>query len=84
MTTDPLLREAIRLGFTVTPGSNHWKLTHENGGRTVLSYNGGHKKKPKAQQDFLADLRRIVKGQFAPPRTQKPPKPTKVKSRKGS
>lgn len=56
---DPLVRYAMGLGFTLTPGGRHWLAIHPGGGRTILPF--GRKRSPRSEQNIRASLRRAAR-----------------------
>lgn len=58
MTTTPLLRYALSLGFTLRPGSRHWLASHPSGGRAVVPY--GRRLSFRSLRNVQASLRRAA------------------------
>ena len=55
-TTNPLLRYALQLGFTIAAGSKHWHATHPGGGRAIIPF--GRTRHPRSDRNIEASLRR--------------------------
>lgn len=53
---DPLLKLAIELGYTITPGTKHWLAAHPNGYTTRISF--GRRRNRRAYLNQQACLMR--------------------------
>ena len=73
-TTNPLLRYALQLGFTIAAGSKHWHATHPGGGRAIIPF--GRKRHPRSDRniDPVPPSRRWRAGQPASARSSSKPR----------
>lgn len=53
-----MLRLAISLGFSISPGRKHWHATHPLGGHTIIPF--GRKRNPRAVRNIAASLKRAA------------------------
>lgn len=53
---DELLRLAISLGYTITPGRKHWHASHPNGGSTIIPF--GRKRSSRSHRNIESRIRR--------------------------
>jgi hypothetical protein len=77
LNADPMLRLAVELGYSITPGRRHWHLTHEiTGSRTILPF--GRKRSTRSVRNITAHLRRGAKDPLVHPVLKHTPQPSYV------